>query len=87
MGVKLQGKISCFGCVLVKTRKILLSKKNKIKSTKKGEMVSIITKGAYPVNPSGKKYCICGVGYFSNMSWVNSTLRKINMMQFVKKLV
>ena len=59
MGIKLQVRLSCTGCDLVKARVKGVPKVSNKKATKEEERVCFDTTGTYPANPGGTGYWVC----------------------------
>jgi hypothetical protein len=87
MGIKLQGKLSCTGCGLVKAREKGVAKKSSRQATKKGERISIDTTGPYPKTGKGTKYWMCALDDFTDMSWLHFAKSKNEMTKFIRELL
>ena len=87
MGIKLQGKLSCTGCGLVKSREKGVAKKSTRFATKRGERICIDTTGPYPKNGKGTKYWMCALDDYSDMCWLHFAKNKSEMTKFIGKLI
>lgn len=87
MGIKLQGKLSCTGCGLVKAREKGVNKKSSRVATRKGERICIDTTGPYPKNGKGTRYWMCALDDYSDMCWLHFAKSKNEMTKFVAMLI
>ena len=87
MVIKLQERIDCTSCGLVKSGQKGFAKVTKIKANKSADRVCIDTTGTYAKNTCGTHYWMCALYEFTDMYWLQFAKIKSEMVKFVTNLL